>query len=139
MTYEINNKKLFTYMVSIFFMFLIFSTILTQNGYSKVYPKELKSKCKFDYGEQRAPNDCFINNIARLDVCRNAHFAFNTSAINTPLDSNVNFHDSNFTTTWKSQVQPITMSKENYDNVGEPSFASNGSYVFYTGNHYAAK
>ena len=31
------------------------------------------------------------------------------------------------------------MPQEKLDNVGEPSIASNGSYIFYTGNHYAAK
>jgi hypothetical protein len=36
-------------------------------------------------------------------------------------------------------VQPLLMPQEKYDNVAEPSIASNGTYVFYTGNHFAAK
>jgi len=38
-----------------------------------------------------------------------------------------------------SKVTSNSIPKYRYDNVGEPSFANNGSIVFYTGNHYAAR
>lgn len=56
-----------------------------------------------------------------------------------PISPNINFGGSHFTTSWKSKVNPLHMPIEKYDNVGEPSFASNGTHIFYTGNHYAAK
>jgi len=65
--------------------------------------------------------------------------AFNESAIKTPLNPNVNFNGLHLNKIWKSKVQPLLMPHERYDNVGEPSIASNGTHIFYTGNHYAAK
>ncbi|HET7283359.1 MAG TPA: hypothetical protein VFI70_01620, partial [Nitrososphaeraceae archaeon] len=55
------------------------------------------------------------------------------------MSPNVNFNGLHSAIIWKSKVQPLLMPHEKYDNVGEPSIASNGTYVFYTGNHYAAK
>ncbi|MBA3285323.1 MAG: hypothetical protein H0U27_09750, partial [Nitrosopumilus sp.] len=139
MTYGINNEKLFIFVVNFFFMYLIFSFLIPQNGYSEVYLKNITSKCKFDLTDQSAIDLCYERNIERLRECRSSLAFDTTSAIKKPVNSNVNFHDLNFTTTWKSKVQPLQMPQERYDNVGEPSIASNGTYVFYTGNHYAAK
>jgi hypothetical protein len=62
----------------------------------------------------------------------------NDTAIKTPLNSTVAFNNHHhYYTLTKSIIQHIPQNK--YFNVGEPSFASNGTFIFYTGNHYAAK
>jgi hypothetical protein len=56
-----------------------------------------------------------------------------------PLASSVDMLRPEEVEVWKSKVKSPSIPNNRYDNVGEPSFASNGSLIFYTGNHYAAR
>jgi hypothetical protein len=122
-----------------FLVNLVLFLVPTEQGFAEIWTKDVTPTCKFEYGNEDSSQECYKLNIERLDNCLTSPFAFNISAVKESLGSNVNFHDQNFTTIWKSKVQPQFMPQDRYDNVGEPSIASNGTHVFYTGNHYAAK
>ncbi len=135
----IDNKKLFISFASLFFICLVFSLLLIQKSYSEVFSNNIHKTCNFNYNNQSNIRLCYEHHISKPAECISHPAPSNLSTIKTPLSPTVNFHYSNFTTIWKSKVQPLLMPHEKYNNVGEPSIASNGTYVFYTGNHYAAK
>lgn len=127
------------YSTSFFIIIIILFSLPFQYGYSELYLKNINTKCTFEYDNQNTKFPCYEQNIDRLDSCGSLPVTLNETAINKTLSPNVNFNGLLFPTVWKSKVQPHLMPRERYDNVGEPSIASNGSHVFYTGNHFAAK
>jgi len=119
-------------------MALLIFLLIVQESYSVVYSKSISAKCKFEYNNYTNINLCFKGNIERLDECITLPSSSNLGINKYPLASTVNFDNLNLTVS-KSKVRPLPMPNERYDNVAEPSFASNGTYVFYTANHFAAK
>ncbi len=55
------------------------------------------------------------------------------------LPSTVNLKVLNNSKIWKYKINSDSNIHKDFDNVGEPTFASNGSLVFYAGNHYTGR
>jgi len=132
------QRSLLFFTTNLFFIWLITCLLAVEGAHSEVISKDIRIKCKFEYKNITNIRDCFKGNIDHLDECISTPFSSNMSVIKSPMRSNVNF-DSLDRIVWKSKVKPLFMPNEKYDNVAEPSIASNGTYVFYTANHYAAK
>ena len=133
-------------------------------SFSEVYSRELNAKCNFQYDDQNSKYQCYKHNIEHLVECISTAYTPNeTSTAYTPnetsitnqsphppeivsnstlvrseLPTTVNFSGSQ-STIWKSKVEPLSMPREKFDNIAEPSIASNSTHVFYTGNYFAAK
>lgn len=140
----------------VFIIIFIISPLFVIPSHSEVYSEELYAKCNFDYNDPLTRYQCYKENIERLHECifdtpitkasyitdqstpHLSPFDFNVSAVRSELNSTVNFTDSNIVVS-KSKVEPSTMPHDKFDNVAEPSIASNGTHVFYTGNYFAAK
>ena len=94
--------------------------------------------CKFSY--KQAENDtllqrCFepIKEVQNISS-GNIPVLGNGRVIIYSVTPTVNIHKLDSSKIWKSKVDFPTHNRSNFDNVGEPSFASNGSLMFYTGN-----
>ncbi|HJR83750.1 MAG TPA: hypothetical protein VJ772_00120 [Nitrososphaeraceae archaeon] len=126
------------------------------NGsFSEVYSSELSAKCNFQHDDQNSKYQCYKHNIEHLVECisttytpnetsimtQSPHppeFVSNLTSVRSELPTTVNFSGSQYTI-WKSEVEPLSMPREKFDNIAEPSIASNSTHVFYTGNYFAAK
>jgi len=63
----------------------------------------------------------------------------NNGLIKDSLPSTVNNKVLNDSKIWKYRINSDLTIHKDFDNVGEPAFANNGSLVFYAGNHYAGR
>jgi len=133
---KIKQESLF-FVANLFFIWLLTYSLVVEAN-SEVITKNIRIKCKFEYNNLTNIRDCFKRNIDHLYDCISIPFSSNTSTVKSPMPSNVNFDDSD-RIVWKSRVKPLFMPTDKYDNVAEPSIASNGTYAFYTANHFAAK
>jgi hypothetical protein len=55
------------------------------------------------------------------------------------INPSINMEELNTSRIWKSKVSSHSIPQERYHNIAEPSLATNGTLVFYAGNHFAAK
>lgn len=97
--------------------------------------------CSYSYQTEHnnsIPQNCYTQTSQIID--RSSRFVFsNESITKIPLNDSVTMHKPDDIGIFKSKVKSSSIPLERYDNVGEPSFASNGTLIFYTGNHYAAR
>lgn len=137
----------------IFSVCAVYFSFFLHQSYSETYSRNIYPECEFAYDEI-SKYQCYQTIVRLYDPCESTSyplnatnirtkssphpspFDFNATSIRTELPSSVNFVNSSYSI-WKSKVHPIP--RENYHNVGEPSFSSNGTDVFYTGNHFAAR
>jgi len=140
MSSKIKSNNLIIITFIFFFIWLLFYIHPISNSHSEIYSKNINidSICDFNYNNHQTVQ-CYIKDFNSLRDCNYQNTFSNSSTNITSLNSNVIFHPSNFTSIWKSVVHPSNIIQDRYSNVGEPSIAFNGTNVFYTGNHYAAK
>jgi hypothetical protein len=92
----------------------------------------------FLYGskiDDNFPSDCYyprINNVVRT-LEGNLPVPVNEELVLDPVSPLVAMHSLDKSRFWKSQVDSSTILQGRYDNVAEPSFASDGALVFYAG------
>jgi hypothetical protein len=102
------------------------------------------ANCTFSYMDQIDDNflsDCYypgLDNVERTSE-GNLPVSVKEELVLDPISASVVMHPLDKSRFWKSEVDSSTIPQERYDNVAEPSFASNGTLVFYTGNHFAAR
>ena len=70
---------------------------------------------------------------------RNADIFVNESTVKTPTQETIHFSTTPEYKILISKVKSESIPVDKYYNVAEPSFASNGNIIFYTGNHFAAR
>ena len=136
-------------LLTITFIALLFISILFCVNASNVkaiqnFTEITKPQCKFSYNQSQ--NDpllqlCFepITQIGNEISEHNVPMLSNQSVITDSVTPTINMHNFNSSKIWKPKVSFPLADHANFDNVGEPSFASNGTLVFYAGNHYTAR
>lgn len=75
--------------------------------------------------------------VARPYEIQSEAYFINSSLTNNTISSSVKFENKK-EPVFKSLVRSSSIAGDTYDNVAEPSFASNGTFVLYAGNHFAA-
>ncbi len=112
--------------------------------------------CSFSYSQSESDSElrrCFEhiegvgsgNNTSNTDNSSNEASDVNISSLKNnksvkdSLPSTVNNIALNNSKIWKFKINSDSNIQTDFDNVGEPTFATNGSLVFYAGNHYTGK
>src|SRR5215207_243481 len=121
---------------------LLLSSVTEANAL-EYYRGIITGNCTFSYLDQienRFLSNCYprIDSIVRT-VEGNLPVSVKEERILESVIPSVDMVELNDSRFWKSEVQSTTIPQEKYDNVGEPTFATNGNLIFYAGNHYAAK
>lgn len=102
--------------------------------WNKVSP--LSPTCTFN---QNTPNEsCYAYNINDVNHT-SENYVSNGTVSRTPLPSTVSIPESPNVIFSKSKVRSETIPDYRYFHVAEPSFASNGTLIFYTANHLASR
>jgi hypothetical protein len=123
------------------FSLLIFE--IDESRAEESYRGMVLKKCTFSYRDQ-IENRSIIGCFARIDGVlttfgENQPISIKENVILDPVNSSITMEELNTSRIWKSKVSSPSIPQQKYDNVAEPSFASNGTSVFYTGNHFAAR
>jgi hypothetical protein len=131
-------------LVALVIFSLLFGANINDSKAMKNFTEVTAPLCKFSYNQNE--NDtllerCFepirqVQNIfsSNVPILGNKNVTLDYS-----ITPTINMQELNTSRIWKSKVSFPSVSSVKFDNVGEPSFASNGSLVFYAGNHYAAR
>lgn len=121
---------------------LLLSTI-NESKAEETYRGVVHHKCTFSYTDQvenRVVDNCYSRIDGVLEASEgNLPISSKEGVILDHVNPSITIKELNASRVWKSKVISPSIPQERYDNVGEPSFASNGTLVFYAGNHYAAK
>lgn len=124
------------------FLFFIFFNPNDSKGASdskgEYYSHAKRPDCSFKIENSNAIDKCYINKVYKLDPS-NPNIYTNKTVVKVALNNSINFNNLNEYKISKSLVRSESIPMKNYSNVGEPSFASNGTIIFYAGNHYAAR
>lgn len=122
-------------MVGVFSLFFLNDPIEAEND-DRIISYEnrtIGSECSYSYNNT-LPLGCLVENIDyKPDNPTDPRIYYSTKVKPSVV---FNKYDNNMFS--KSLVKSESIPRNAYDNVGEPSFASNGNITFYTGNHYAA-
>ena len=98
--------------------------------------RSLSPVCTFR--ENLTSDECYVYGINEVNHS-SENYVSNNTVSRAQLVPTVNFTDSADVAFWKTKVRSPTIPEYRYFHVAEPSFASNGSLVFYTGNHFASR
>jgi hypothetical protein len=134
---------------SLFFLFLIccfFNLILTVESVEDKDIIILENKnislldaCTvYENATREDIRKCYITNTKEIKLHPSDSIS-NENVNILPLPSSINIKDFVNLTIWKSKVKSNNIPENGYFQVVEPSFASNGTVIFYTGNHFAAR
>jgi hypothetical protein len=107
------------------------------------YTGVVLKKCTFSYTDQ-IENRSMLGCFARVDGVvsifgGNQPISIKENVILDPVNPSITMEELNTSRVWKSKVSSPSIPQQKYDNVAEPSFASNGTSVLYAGNHFAAR
>jgi hypothetical protein len=142
------NKALHFFIAGSFILVTITFVLLAvfkigESGAEENYSGVSAKKCAFAYADQienRSILDCY----ARVDGVlstfeKNLPISSKEDFTIDPVNPSVSMETLNASKIWKSKVSSVSIPHQKYDNVAEPSFASNGTLVLYAGNHFAAR
>jgi hypothetical protein len=99
--------------------------------------------CTFSYADQiegRDVSECYPQIGGVLSTYEeNLPTSDKEELVFSPVIPSISMQEPDFTRFWISRVSSSSIPYERYDNVGEPTFSSNGTHVLYAGNHFAAR
>jgi hypothetical protein len=134
-----------TKIISSYYIFSLLIIIVTYcisfgiTNFSKADNRIITAKCTFVSQNYTSVRGCFQYNTPIVDPFFHCLSSYsNQSTTSNFLRPSVKFQ-SPIDGLSKHRVEPLQMPSEKYHHIGEPSFSSNGSLVFYAGNHYAAQ
>lgn len=116
-----------------------------ESNAEEYYSRSITSSCIFSYQDEvqnEVSSDlCYVFPITILgDIFGyNIPVTANEDTILNPVESSINMIPHDPSKVLESEVSSSSIPSERYDNVGEPTFGSNGDQVFFAGNHYAAR
>lgn len=110
-------------------------------AYAEYFTNSISPICKSKYIDANSPDNyvnklCYIPGIPYV-VNNEKQYSINTLNNNT-LKSSIEFHDLNISNVLKFKVKSEYIPATTYDNVAEPTFASNGTFIMYAANHFAS-
>lgn len=118
--------------------FLLFIFFNPSDSKGEYFSHAKRPDCSFKIENSTSIDKCYINKVYKLDLS-NPNIFTNKTVVKVTLNDSINFNNLNEYKIAKSLVRSESIPIKKYSNVGEPSFASNGSVIFYAGNHYAAR
>ncbi len=130
-----------TFLLTAAFLALLF--ILGETRAEEYYRGMALPECTFsriDQIENRTVNLCYSPIDGVLSTPEgNLPITGKETVVSDSIDPSIIIEKLNTSKIWKSEVSSPSIPQERYHNIAEPTLASNGTLVFYAGNHFAAK
>lgn len=129
-----------TILVLFFFTFLCWNESLGEEYYSITLTPTCTYSYETDARNTMLDHECYVHPINTIpNIVGEESGVIDEEITRDILVPDVSLHNYDPNKVWKSLVRSSSIPNEKYDNVAEPSFASNGSLILFTGNHFASR